>query len=754
MKTTLEITGMHCASCVKLVGRALKKVPGVTDAQVNLMTNKAYVESESEFNLANAKKEVESVGYGIRENEQIPNAKLQMLNKEDPAVLELKNAQKKMFIAWLIAGPIGLFMIAEMTFGMESKGLNLTQIVLTVAAAFPIFVPGFSTLKTGFKALSKRVANMDTLIALGTTIAFATGPLSWVLPGLASYAPIGAMIMAFHLTGRFIEAKARGQASQAIKKLLQLGAKSAHILVDGIEKEILVAELKTHDVMLIRPGEKIPTDGVIIEGSSSIDESMATGESLPVNKKVGDTVIGATINADGLLKVKVTKVGTDTFLSQVIKLIEAAQGSRIPIQEFADRVTSVFVPVILMIAIFTFTLWLAFPNFLVSLYLTVSHYLPWLMISSSTNIFSQALFAAIAVLVIACPCALGLATPVTLMVASGLGAENGILIRKGEALQKMKDVKVIVLDKTGTITKGKPTVTDIISVEHEAESGKKLLQITASAESGSEHPLAKAIVTKAKVEELALSPVNVFKAIAGGGLMATIHDQEIIIGTEKLLLSQKITMEQFSSEAVKQLESAGKTVIHVAINNVYSGSIAIADTIKEESSEAIKHLHSLGYSVYMLTGDNVRTAEAIAAQVGIPKEHILAHVLPDQKAAKIKELQQNHLVAFVGDGINDAPALSQADVGIAMGTGTDIAIESGDLILVRGDLRLIISAIKLSNAAFAKIKQNLFWAFFYNVIAIPLAMLGLLHPVIAEIAMATSSITVVMNANLLRKTKL
>src|SRR3989344_4466733 len=505
MKTTLEITGMHCASCQKLVSRALAKVPGVKNAEVNLMTNKAYIEHEGELNLQTATKEVESVGYGIR-NQQFNKTTIQQVSNQtseqsnkwknpaqpeiDAAVIELQQSQHRMLLAWAFATPIAVWMIAEMLVGAWPN-MELFNLGMVLLAIIPLFVPGLPTLTTGFKALSKRTANMDTLIALGTSVAFVTGPLALLTDQIANYAGVGAMIMAFHLTGRFIEAQAKGKASQAIKRLLELGAKTARIIrsrpvissearnlaTEGSaaldsspaaqndnlgELEIPVDQLQINDIMVIRPGEKIPTDGMIISGKSAIDESMATGESLPVTKQTGDSVIGATINQEGLLHVKVTKVGGDTFLSQVIKLVEEAQGTRIPIQEFADRVTSVFVPVILMISVPAFTLWLVFPDTFGALTMALQPFLPWMMNTATLSPLSQALFAAIAVLVIACPCALGLATPVTLMVASGLGAEHGILIRKGAALQTMKDVRAILLDKTRTITKGKPEVTDII----------------------------------------------------------------------------------------------------------------------------------------------------------------------------------------------------------------------------------------------------------------------------------------------------
>lgn len=741
----LDITGMHCASCVRLIENALKKVPGVIDVSANLATNQAFLRSAKALDMGIIKKEVEAVGYGIKENKDMD---------EDPSIIEMQKAKIRMWIAWSFSIPIAIWMIWEMFAGPwpDMFIYNLGIILLSV---IPLFFPGLETLKTGFRALSKRTANMDTLIALGTTIAFITGPLNLILsalgkPGIDNYAGVGAMIMAFHLTGRFIEAKARGRASQAIRRLLELGAKTATILIKGEEKQIPIENLRLNDVMIVRPGEKIPTDGEIIDGGSSIDESMATGESLPVTKNTGDKVLGATINQDGLLKIKVTKVGEDTFLSQVIKLVSQAQGSRIPIQEFADRVTAIFVPIILMLTITTVTLWLAFPENLSAFAEIFKPFIPWMIGQEFTSPLSQALFAAISVLVIACPCALGLATPTALMVASGKGAENGILIRKGAALQTMKDIKAIVLDKTGTITKGAPSVTDVLLAKNTNFQHNKLLQIAASAESGSEHPLGKAIVNYAKQKNLSLSTVKGFKAVLGGGLKAEIDSKLVNIGNIKFFNEEKIMLSELNEQQIEKLENQGKTVVHIAIEKKYQGSIAIADTVKDDSKSAISALTRQGYSVFMITGDNERTARSIARDVGIPEQNVLAHVMPEQKSLKVKELQKKFKVAFVGDGINDAPALTQADVGIAMGTGTDIAIESGDIILVRGELSLLVSAINLSRAAFAKIVQNLFWAFFYNVVAIPLAFFGLLHPVVAEIAMASSSITVVSNANLLK----
>jgi len=585
---------------------------------------------------------------------------------------------------------------------------------------------------------------MDVLISLGTLIAFLTGLLRFFLP-IEDYSGIGGMIMAFFLTGRYIEAKARGQAGLAIKKLLKLEAKTANLLVKGKEKEVRIDEVKINDIMIIKPGEKIPTDGIVIKGESSVDESMVSGESLPVEKKKNDRVIGATINQDGILYVKAEKIGKDTFLANIIKLVEEAQGSKIPIQEFADKVTSYFVPAVLVISLLTFFVWLIFPEFMKSItgFFT---FIPWINLSLSNIALS--LFAAIAVLVIACPCALGLATPTVLMVASGLGAEKGILIRKGEAIQTMKDIKFIIFDKTGTITKGKPELTDLIPI---SSNEKEVLKIAASLESASEHPIAKAIVNKARKNNVKLFKIEKFKVLRGRGVEAFLLGKKAVIGNRKLMFQEKIDIKSID-EKMRRLEEQGKTVMVAAVNGKILGIIAIADTLKPESKEAINELNNLGYKTIMITGDNERTAKAIAKLTGI--NEVLADVLPDEKVEKVKKLQEKGFVAFVGDGINDAAAIKQSNVGIAIGTGTDIAIESGDIVLARGNLQGVVSAIKLSKATFKKIKQNLFWAFAYNTAAIPLAAIGLLHPVIAEIAMATSSITVVGNANLLRRKKI
>ena len=607
---------------------------------------------------------------------------------------------------------------------------------------------GRKTYAGAWAAVRHGYANMDALISLGTGVSLLTGPASFFFP-VANYAGVSAMIMAFHLTGRYVEETAKGRASQAIRKLLELGAKTARVLLeDGSEVEVPIEKVAVGDIMVIRPGEKIPTDGVVIEGESAVDESMATGESMPVNKHPGDEVIGATVNQEGLLKVKATKVGKDTFLAQVIKLVEECQGSKVPIQEFADRITAIFVPVVISIALLTLLAWILAPGLMKPL-VQAGTFLPW--VNPNLGIITLAIVSTVAVLVIACPCALGLATPTALMVGSGMGAENGILIRSGEAIQTLKDVKVIVFDKTGTITKGKPEVTDVVPLN--GFDIRTVLQLAASAERGSEHPLGRAVVERAEMQGLSLSEPQEFQALRGKGVTAMVDHRQVLVGSRRLMQEHGLDITVYLPQ-VELLEGEAKTVMFVATGDddelTIAGLIAVADTLKEDSVAAIRELREMGLQTAMITGDNRRTAEAIARRVGI--DHVLAEVLPDGKVTEVQKLQERFgLVAMVGDGINDAPALTQANVGIAIGTGTDIAIEASDVTLVRGELSGVVSAIKLSKATFRKIKQNLFWAFFYNVIMIPLAVIGWMHPVLAEAAMATSSVTVVTNANLLRR---
>jgi Cu+-exporting ATPase len=740
MKKTYNVKGMHCASCVRAVEKAAENTKGIKKARVNLATNKLYIEglyAENELE----EKIKKAGGYEISQEIKKDAMKDVELEKK-----EYKLAKNKMLGAWILTAPIALLMIIHMFF-MGHTSMQIMNIINWTYIIFSIPVIlyfGFEVIKSGIKSLYYLSFNMDSLIMLGTIVAFTTGPVSF-FTSLENYAAIGAMIMAFHLTGRYIEAKAKGKSSEAIKKLLTLEAKKATILENEQEREIDASKIQLNDILIVRPGEKIPADGIIIKGESAIDESMMTGESIPVEKKIGDRVIGATINQDGILHIKAEKIGKDTFLSQIIKMVEEAQSSKVPIQEYADKITSIFVPIVLAITALTITAWLTFPEFLRGIAMQFT-FIPWINLDASN--LSLALFAGIAVLVIACPCALGLATPTTLMVSTGMGANRGILIRRGEAIQTLNETKTIVFDKTGTITKGKPEVTNIKTYKIEEQ---ELIQIAASAENNSEHPLARAIVNCAKEKKIKLENAEKFIIIRGQGLRAQINNQEIIIGNKKLMQANNINYTKEEQDIIA-FEREGKTTMIIAQNKKIIGLIAVADTIKEDSKKTIEELNKKGYETIMLTGDNELVAENIARQARIQK--VIAEVMPDEKANIIKELQKKGNVAFIGDGINDAPALKQANVGIAIGTGTDIAIETADIILVQGKLNGVIKAINLARETFKKIKQNMFWAFAYNIIAIPLAMIGILHPVIAEIAMAASSISVIGNANMLKGKKI
>ncbi len=730
-KLKIDIEGMHCASCQLNITKSLKKVKNVKNADVQLLSKKAYVDYEGDIDENELRKAVEKVG-----NYKVKNISYEEhsdhMQHEEPSheshdhhsgiaeKSEIKMWKKKLVWAWIITIPIAILMFSERLFGIELLPKELSTRVILILAFPVIFILGWNTIKGGFKGIIRFYFNMDLLISLGTIIAYLSGIATFLLP-VKDYSGVAAMIMAIFLTGKYIEAKARGKAGEEIKKLLELGAKKATILRNNKEIIINISEIRIGDIMVVKPGEKIPTDGIVVKGESSVDESMVTGESLPVEKSKNSNVIGATINQDGILYIKATKIGKDTFLAHIIKLVEEAQGSKIPIQEFADKVTNVFVPSVLVITLLTFFGWIYF-----------------------TGSIANSLAAAISVLVIACPCALGLATPTALMVGSGMGAKNGILIRKGEAIQTMKEIKYIIFDKTGTITKGKPEVKEIFS-----ENKKHLLEIAASLEKLSQHPIARAIVEEANMKKY--KSVNNFKTLRGRGIEGKIEAKKVAIGNTKLMQDLKIPLAKFTKK-INEFESNGLTTMIVSENSKAIGIIGVADAVKDDSKKAIKQLNDMKLEVIMITGDNERTAKAIANEVGIKK--VMANVLPEDKSKKVEELQKKGMVAFVGDGINDAPALKQSNVGIAMGTGTDIAIESGDIVLAKGSLEGVVQAINLSKATFGKIKQNLFWAFAYNTIAIPVAIAGFLHPAVAELAMALSSITVVGNANLLRRKKL
>ena len=744
---TFAVEGMTCAGCSSSVERALSNLDGVVSANVNLPAEKATVEYvPSVTGMPDFRRSVAEAGYQVvvpTEEQTGP----EQLSREER---KMKAARRRFLLAWAFTIPIMLWMIPEMFFGIAWPSETIFKLGMVLLAAPTLFWVGRRTYVAAWRSSIHGAPNMDALISLGSGASFLTGIATFFAP-IPTYAGVSAMIMAFHLTGRYVEARAKGQASQAIRKLLELGAKKARVMVDGIEKEIPIDLVKVDDVMVVRPGEKIPTDGVVVEGESAVNESMATGESMPVNKTVGDEVIGATVNQDGLLHVRATRVGKDTFLSQVVRLVEQAQGTKVPIQAFADRITAVFVPIVLLIALLTFLAWFFFPGTLRPVAEWAATFLPW--VNPGLNRFTLALITTVSVLVIACPCALGLATPTALMVGSGIGAENGILIRSGEAIQAMRDVTTVVFDKTGTLTKGEPEVTDQLFNPDSNVTKDALLRAAASLEKGSEHPLGRAVVAYAEAKDVELGDLTGFKAIRGKGVQGLIDGKMALVGSRKLFAENGIAITALE-EDMRRLEGEGKTVMLVALDGQLLGILAVADTLKEDATDSVGTLHEMGLRTVMITGDNQRTAKAIARQVGI--DDMLAEVLPEDKLVQVKKLQQetDGLVAMVGDGINDAPALTQADVGIAIGSGTDIAIEAADITLVRGELSGVVSAVTLSRATFNKVVQGLFWAFFYNVVMIPLAILGMMHPVLAEIAMAFSSVTVVTNANLLRRVEI
>lgn len=731
---TFKISGMSCTSCAQKIEKKLKSIEGVVQVSVNFTMEKATVKYDpSATSLAELKKSVRDLGYEVVDEEKEA--------EKDKTLEHLARTGRRMWFAASFAVPIMILMMIDIFVVAVPYYFTIIYIL-----GFPvIFIAGWETHKGTFRSVKNLSPNMDTLVTMGSLVPYLLNALTFWLP-VTSFVEMATAILTLHLVGRFLEAKARGRASQAIKRLLELGAKKARIIINGEEIEVPIEEVRVGQIMIIRPGEKIPTDGVIIEGHSAVDESMATGESLPVERAEGDEVIGSTINKQGLLKVKAAKVGKDTFLAQVIKMVEECQGSKVPIQEFADRITSYFVPAVILISILAFVSWILFPGFHIAIVEFFNF--PWSI--TALPLFSLAILATIAVLVISCPCALGLATPTAIMVGSGLGAEKGILIRKGEAIQTIKNVKIIAFDKTGTITKGKPEVTDILPFNGYAENA--LLFYAGSIEAASEHPLGASIVEEAKARGIALHDVKEFSAVTGKGVRGSVDRKKVFIGSRKLMDEEKIAYEQYKKE-LERLEDEAKTAMLVSVNGKLAGILAVADTLKEDSIPAIAEIEKMGIRTAMITGDNQRTADAIARKVGMSR--VLANVLPSGKVDEIKKLQAEFgTVAMVGDGINDAPALKQANVGIAIGAGTDIAIEAADITLVRGELSAIISAIKLSNATFGKIKQNYFWAWFYNAVAIPAAFLGLIHPIIGAAAMATSSLSVVLNSTRLRRARI
>lgn len=741
-KITLPISGMTCASCVKRVQSALSQVKGVIKAEVNFATEKATIEYLAGLSIRELRRVVEEAGYTVPE----------IGATEDPVEREkaAREAQFRQLKKKFITG-LGLVLPIMLLVHWENIGFSKlfplsrqTNFILQLIFQTPIqFWVGRQFYKGFWNALKHKTSDMNTLIAVGTSAAFIYSVLVTFFPALFSaeglvaevYFDTAGVIIVLILLGRLLEARAKGQTSEAIKKLIGLQAKTAKVERDGKELEVPVEDVAINDTVIVRPGEKIPVDGIIVEGSSAIDEAMVTGESIPVEKKVGDEVIGVTINKTGLFKFRATKVGKDTMLAQIINMVQEAQGSKPPIARMADTIASYFVPTVIVLALITFLVW-----FLVG----------------PTPALTYALLNFVAVMIIACPCALGLATPTSIMVGTGKGAEYGVLIRGGEALETAHKLNVVVLDKTGTITKGKPSVTDIIATGDFTED--EVLSFAASAEKGSEHPLGEAIVREAETRNLRLFSPGNFNAIPGHGIEAEIDNRKVLMGNIKLMNDRNVTFAALEEKAVA-LSNEGKTPMFVSVDNMAAGIIAVADTLKENSKAAIRALQKLGLEVIMLTGDNSRTAEAIARQVGV--DRVLAEVLPHEKAAEVKKLQaEGKKVGMVGDGINDAPALMQADVGIAIGTGTDIAIEAADITLISGDLSGVVTAIGLSKATINNIKQNLFWAFAYNVILIPVAAgvlfpaFGiLLNPMFAAAAMGLSSVTVVTNALRLKRFK-
>lgn len=737
----LPISGMTCASCVKAVERAIGKLEGINEVSVNLATEKAKVVYDtSKVRISQIKDAVAKAGYKALEIETGEQADYEKVRREK----EVKTLWKKFIFSTIFTAPL-LYIAMGPMLGLPvpdiiSPHLNplnfgLIQLILVI----PSIIAGYRFYTVGFSRLIKREPNMDSLIAVGTSAAFLYGiyAIFQILNGHNEYAhdlyfETAGVIISLILLGKYLESVTKGKTSEAIKKLMGLAPKTAIVIYDGKEMVIPIEEVEVGDIILVKPGEKIPVDGQVIEGRTSIDESMLTGESIPVEKNPGNTIIGASINKNGTIKFKATKVGKDTALSQIIKLVEDAQGSKAPIAKMADIIAGYFVPIVMAIAVIAGLAW---------------------FISGQSVIFSLTIF--ISVLVIACPCALGLATPTAIMVGTGKGAEYGVLIKGGGALETTHKINTIVFDKTGTITEGSPIVTDIITAGLVDKS--ELLQLSASAEKGSEHPLGEAIVNEAKEKNVELLSVDSFEAIPGHGIEVAIQGKKMLLGNKKLMDDRKIKI-SLQSESDKLAEE-GKTPMYVTIDNQLAGIIAVADVMKSSSKRAIEALHNMGIEVAMITGDNKRTAEAIARQAGI--DRVLAEVLPQDKANEIKKLQaEGKKVAMVGDGINDAPALAQADIGIAIGSGTDVAMESADIVLMRSDLMDVPTAIQLSKRTIRNIKQNLFWAFAYNSAGIPIAagllyLLGepLLNPMIAAGAMAFSSVSVLTNALRLKRFK-
>jgi len=725
-KVSLAIRGMTCAACANRIEKGLAKLPGVTEAHVNLALEKASVTFDpSHISVEDLTAKVRDLGYQA----YVPELLGRDAEKEAREA-EIRR-QRTMFVFSAILSAQLLLAMVGHVFGVDNALVGwLSNGWVQLALATPVqFYAGWQFYVDSYYNLRNRSANMSVLVALGTSAAYLYSLASMLFPHLGIsglYLETSAVLITLILLGKLLEAEAKGRTSEAIKKLMGLQPKTARIVRDGQEVDVPVEEVQVGDLIVVRPGERIPVDGVIEEGRSSVDESMITGESLPVEKTVGDEVVGATINKFGTFRFRATKVGRDTVLAQIIKVVEEAQSSKAPIQRMADVVSAYFVPAVVAVAAVTFIGWYA-----------------------TTGDFTRALLNMTAVLVIACPCALGLATPTAIMVGTGRGAENGILFKGGEHLEKAHELDVVVLDKTGTITRGEPEVTDVVTVGNLDED--TLLEWVARAEKRSEHPLAQAVVAAAEARGLELADGTDFEAIPGQGVRARVDGHALLVGNRKLMSRHGIDIEP-CEEALQRLEAEGKTAVLAAVDGAVAGIVAVADTVKPTSAEAIAMLRDMGLRVMMITGDNRRTADAIARQVGIDPADVMAEVLPEDKARKVEELRnQGFSVAMVGDGINDAPALATADVGIAIGTGTDVAMEAADITLMRGDLRGIVAAIRLSRATMGKIRQNLFWALIYNTIGIPFAAFGMLNPIIAGAAMAFSSVSVVTNSSLLKR---
>ncbi|TPV44519.1 heavy metal translocating P-type ATPase [Bacillus dicomae] len=731
-KAEFTVSGMTCAACANRVEKRLNKLEGVNEATVNFALESATVDfNPDEININEMKNAITKLGYKLEVKSDEQDGAI------DHRLQEIERQKKKFIISFILSFPLLWAMVSHFSF---TSFIYLPNMLMNpwvqLALATPVqFIIGGQFYVGAYKALRNKSANMDVLVALGTSAAyFYSVYLSIQSIGSSEhmtdlYFETSAVLITLIILGKLFEAKAKGRSSEAIKKLMGLQAKTATVVRDGTEMKILIEEVVAGDIVYVKPGEKIPVDGEIVEGKSAIDESMLTGESIPVDKTIGDAVIGSTMNKNGFLKVKATKVGRDTALAQIIKVVEEAQGSKAPIQRVADQISGIFVPVVVVIAIITFAVW---------------------MIFVTPGDFGGALEKMIAVLVIACPCALGLATPTSIMAGSGRSAEYGILFKGGEHLEATHRLDTVILDKTGTVTNGKPVLTDVIVADgfHEEE----ILRLVGAAEKNSEHPLAEAIVEGIKEKKIDIPSSETFEAIPGFGIESVVEGKQLLIGTRRLMKKFNIDIEEVS-KSMEELEREGKTAMLIAINKEYAGIVAVADTVKDTSKAAIARLKKMGLDVVMITGDNTQTAQAIAGQVGI--DYVIAEVLPEGKAEEVKKLQaQGKKVAMVGDGINDAPALATADIGMAIGTGTDVAMEAADITLIRGDLNSIADAIFMSKMTIRNIKQNLFWALAYNGLGIPIAALGFLAPWVAGGAMAFSSVSVVLNALRLQRVKL